>query len=390
MKKQIKYAAVFSGGGFLSSFQLGVVKYLEDNWERLTGQKEMHFDRISAVSGGGTVAMFLAMNNLEMAYHLWLNRVALHGASEIYSSDFIDTHSQSDNLVFKPNLKKIIARLLPDFKINLTLGEKLGAIFSKKKRARITGRILSELQSQLVTAYSNFKSIADNTPLKEKLKLHLDRKAIKNTKFYSGFVSLDTGEYHSVAHDQYASDEDFVNGVLASTSIPLVWDPVKEIKFHKDGKEVISKNNVDGGVRNISPLGDLIKEINEEEDCEYRIFVINCHSKKPKAEDFSNKPIGSILARSIYEIVFNEIFVNDIDHFVQMNHIIAQAKAWDAEIELFNLDRQKIQQFKAVVIDPDPEVDLGNALVANNKLIRKRFDHGVVQASKILGNLTEL
>ena len=384
MTKGTKYALVLSGGGFKAAFQLGVLNYLSDNWTKITGEKKMHFDLIAAVSGGALNGAFVAMDDLKSLNQLWLQRVALHGASEIYRSDFLDAHSQEDHLVFKPNLKKIAKRLIPDFKVRLSLRDKLLALLFKKERKRVSKRILKELQEQIKTGYRNFKSIADNSPLRQKLELYLDRSKMKNTRFIPGFVSLDTGDYHAVDQTAFASEEDFQNAVLASTSIPLVWNPVPSIAFQKDGRTVVSKNNVDGGVRNIAPLADVIYKINEDSDYEYKIIIVNCHSKKPSVESFDNKSAGAILTRSIYEIAFNEIFQNDLDHFLQVNEIVKQAEAWDSEITLFNSQKQPIKAFDAIVIGPDDDADLGNALVANSKLITRRYDHGYAKAAKVL------
>jgi len=384
MTKRTKYALVLSGGGFKAAFQLGVLNYLNDNWQQITGEKKMHFDLIAAVSGGALNGAFVAMDDLKSLNQLWLQRVALHGASEIYRSDFLDAYSQQDHLVFQPNLKKIAKRLIPDFKLRLSLRDKLSALLSKKARKRVSKRILKELQAHIVSGYRNFKSIAENSPLRQKLELHLDRSKMKDTRFFPGFVSLDSGQYHAVDQNAFNSDQDFQNAVLASTSIPLVWNPVPKIGYTKNGKTVVSKNNVDGGVRNISPLADVIYQINQDSESEYKILIVNCHSKHSRPESFDNKSAGAILSRSIYEIAFNEIFQNDLDHFLQVNEIVKQAEAWDGEITLFNSHKQPIKAFDAVVIGPDTDADLGNALVANKKLITKRYDHGYEKAARIL------
>ena len=61
---------------------------------------------------------------------------------------------------------------------------------------------------------SNFKSIADNTPLNDKLKQYLDRSKIKDCIFKCGFVSLNTGTYHGVTQNDFATS----NGLGAGCS----------------------------------------------------------------------------------------------------------------------------------------------------------------------------
>ena len=222
-----------------------------------------------------------------------------------------------------------------------------------------------------------FKSIADNTPLRKKLTEYLNRSKIKGTKFISGFVSLDSGEYHSVLHHQYHSDIDFVNGVLASTAMPMVWSPVDSIRFNTSQGLIDSKNNIDGGIRNVSPLGDVIKLINEDSGSKYKVIVINTNSGVTKPKDFSNQSILSIAFRSLYEIAMTEVFNNDVQFFTKVNHIVKQAEAWDHEITLFNEQNQQIKSFDSVIISPDKGFDLGNPLVANKKLIKNRMEHGM-------------
>lgn len=387
-KKKQKYALVLSGGGFNGAFQLGALNYLNENWYRITGRKEaMHFDVIAGVSTGALNGVMTAMGKLDELNDLWLNRIGKNGVSEIYTSNFIDTNDKSGLLKFKPNLPNLFEEFLPGFKIKTSLKEKVSMLFSKKKRGKVFKRVLSELGNEFSQGIRKFKSIADNSPLRFKLSHLLDRDKIQRTRFLCGFVSLDSGEYHNVEHSQFISDDDFLKGVLASTAMPMIWQPVKQIKFRKNGRLHTSRNNVDGGVRNVSPLGDLIHLINDEEDANYRIIVINCHNELMQNKTFDNEGLGSITARSVYEIAFNEIFRNDIQHFTQVNHLVRQTKAWDNEIALFDKQKRELREFNAVIINPHKDVDLGNALVANEELIEQRMLHGRTMAEFVFNQI---
>lgn len=376
-----KYALVLSGGGFKGAFQVGALRYLKENWKKITGSDEpMRFDIISGVSAGSINGSMLAMGKFGLLEDLW-QLIGENGASEIYTSEFIDTNSKDDKLKFKLDVLALAKRL--NFKINVDLNffDKIGLIFSKNKRKELVQELTRMIGDSLKENYKNFRSVASNKPLLDKLKLYLDRSKINGTTFTTGFVSLNTGTYHSIKQNEFASNEDFVNGVLASTAIPLVWEPVDKVKFVKNGVLQNSHNNVDGGLMNVSPLGDVIRLIEEDsEECNYRVIVVNCNTGIPKYENFSNKGIGAIAARSAYELTLTEIFNNDIEHFIRINDLVKQSKA--AKVELKNSDGRVIKSFEAIIISPDKDIDLGSPLVANVKLIEQRIQHGFDQASK--------
>jgi NTE family protein len=376
-KKQQKIALVLSGGGFNCAFQLGALNYIQKHWKKVTGlSNPMKFDIIAGVSGGALNGALLAMNKLSLLNDLWVNQIGKKGVSEIYTSDIIDTSHKGEQMKLKINMDKLIRNLTPGVETKFTLLNKLGLIFSKRKRKEIIRELLKDLVGNVKLSLPNFKSIADNTPLKKKLEKYLNRDEIKNTTFISGFVSLNSGIYHSVLHHQYKSNTDFVNGVLASTAMPLIWSPVDNINFNSENGLIQSKNNVDGGIRNVSPLGDVIKLINQDKDSQYKVIVINTNSGVPKQKDFANKSIFDIAFRSLYEIVMTEVFNNDIGFFTKVNHIVKQASAWDHEITLFNEKNRQIKSFESIVINPRPDFDLGNPLVANEELISRRMAHG--------------
>ncbi|MBL4862994.1 MAG: patatin-like phospholipase family protein, partial [Crocinitomicaceae bacterium] len=354
MKKKNKLALVLSGGGFNGAFQLGVINYINENWKKITGlSTPMKFDIIAGVSTGALNGSLIAMNKLDLLNDLWIHQIGKNGVTEIYTSDFIDTSSKSDKVKLKIDLRSIGRKLLPELDFKLNFFNKLGLIFSKNKRKQIIKGVLGDIESGFKDSLSKIRSIADNTPLKKKLEKYLDRSAINGTEFLCGFVSLDTGEYHSVMHDEFASEQDFVKGVLASSAIPLIWSPVDSIRFNTQNGTINSLSNVDGGVRNVSPLGDVIKLINKDtEDCHYKIIVINCNSGEAKQKNFAKKSIAAITARSLYDITMTEIFNNDVDHFVKINNLIKQAEAWDNEIVLYSHKKNALKSFDAVIISP--------------------------------------
>ena len=380
--KRVKYALVQGGGGFKGTFQLGALNFINENWKEITGlDTPMSFDINTGVSVGALNGVMIAMGKLPELNNLWLNQVANNGVSEIYTSEFIDTDNDSERLKFKVDVKAIMKKLLPNIEIKLGFFEKLGLVFSRKKRKNILDSMIQKIEIELKTNAAKIDSIADNMPLRRKMEKLIDRSLIKGI-FKCGFASLNTGIYHSVKHSDFLSNEQLINGVMASTSIPAIWKPVESVKFYKDGSVLDSKYNVDGGIMNMSPLGDAIKMINEDqEDCVWKIIVINCHSGVPNIIDASQKSIFQLAARSLYELSLNEIFNNDIDHFLEINRLVKQTQAWDYEIVLHNRLKQVIKNFEAVIINPLPTFDMGNPLVSTKRLVKQRFDQGYIVAA---------
>lgn len=381
-----KFALVLSGGGFNGAFQVGSLKYLSDNWRAITGlATPMKFDLISGVSAGAINGALVAMNELSLLHNLWVNKIGRLGASEIYNSDFIDTHSQSDYLKIRINIKNLAKKFFSKIHLEMSAMDKIALIISQSTRQQVIDKYLQLFYDTVKSQMGEFKAIADNEPLRKKLALYLDRSKIKNTIFTCGFVSLNSGKYHSVKQDDFLSNDDFVGGVLSSSSIPFVWNPVPKVSFNCGQEQILAFNNVDGGVMNVSPLGDVIKLIEEDkEECRYKIFVINCNSGTPKYEDCSESSIGAIISRSFYQLTLTEIFNNDIQHFMQVNDLVKQVEKSGSNLQLKTLNNRPLRSFDAVVISPERGDELGNPLVANEKLIHQRMAQGYQCAKKAI------
>lgn len=386
--KQQKNILVLSGGGFKGAFQVGALETLNANWQKITGlSTPMHFDKISGVSVGALNGVLMAMGQqgFENLLHLWYDLVGVNGVSEIYTSTIVEVieKDKEASLKFKP--EGVVKQLIPEFKVPFNFFKDLPMIFSKKRRVEFLQALQKRILEEVGKSFQNFKGIADNTPLFEKLKKYLDRDKLVS-EFRCGFVSLDTGEYHSVLAHEFETNEDFVKGVLASTVMPIVWTPVDRVVFRKDGKRVIARNCVDGGVKNVTPLGDIIRNMNPEDD--YRIFIINCHDGKIEEDDFDNKNIAQIALRSLQEIAMGEIFNNDLSEFIKINDLVRQ-NAENKALDLFNYswrERKRtdrvLKAFDYVIIEPDTGV-LGNALISTTRIFQKRIEHGKQKAQSI-------
>ena len=378
MKK--KYALVLSGGGFKGAFQMGALNYLKDNWDTINPGQPMKFDIIAGVSVGALNGAMMAMEDQEALNQLWKD-VAKNGVEEIYTSDFIDTQSSSEELKFKLNLKNLKEKFIPNFKIKINLWKGLGLMLSKRKRTRFLEDLVKETEQEFTSNFKHFKAIADNTPLRQKLTNLLDKDKVK-CQFLSGFVSLNNGAYHAVKTEDYTTNEDFINGVLASSAMPVIWKPIDKISFANQEVE----NLVDGGIKNISPLGDVIKAIKKDPESDYTVIIINCSSGKDSFADHQNSNIGKIALRSLNDIALTEIFNNDIDMFMKINQIVEQVERKTPAMRISSSDDANdlgLKSFKSIIIQPDAGA-LGDTLVATEQIINRRILHGGKKTAEAL------
>lgn len=384
-----KYALVLSGGGFKGAFQIGALRHLKKHWHLINpGSSEMKFDVIAGVSVGSLNGVLTASNEFDALEKLWLDIGA--DVENIYTSDFIDTKNQTDELKVKFDLKKLKAKFVPNVDVRISLWKGLGMVFSKSKRKRFIDALLERVEADFSANFKNFRAIADNTPLKNRLDSLLRIDKITDCIFKCGFVSLNDGKYYTYRHTDFQSDADFRNGILASTSMPIVWEPVKEISVIRERNTQVIDQSVDGGIRNVSPLADVIAEINNDDPAhDYTIFIINCSAGEVDYEKYEDANIAGIALRSLNDIAITEIFNNDITEFLRINDIIGQVRSVypDLEIKNYNLREGRttkvLRPFKAFIIQPDPGV-LGNSLVANEPLNFRRIQHGENKAAGAL------
>ena len=83
--------------------------------------------------------------------------------------------------------------------------------------------------------------VYDNTPLRDLIQKNAAGRPFR-VPVHVGRVSLTTGEYESVS----SSDPDFLNAVWESATMPIIWECIG------------LKAYVDGGLRNVTPLGDVL------------------------------------------------------------------------------------------------------------------------------------
>lgn len=243
--------------------------------------------------------------------------------------------------------------------------QRLESLWEDISRDKVmTGRL--NLGSLIKVAFGA-KSIYGNQPLKELIQEVVDPDKIK-VDLMVGAVSLTTGKYVKFTRDT----KGFQEAVLASTAIPGVWEPVNVPT--EDGNQAM----VDGGVRNLSPLGDVLDRDPDE------IVIINCSPRDLAGHQVSLNNALEIAKFSL-ELSMNEVFISDLREFLRINRIVKKAE--DAGITLRKEEgKNKGKKYKAYeckIIEPDE--DLGDTLDFSPQVIDDRMKKGREKAKQILG-----
>ena len=368
MAKQVKTALVLSGGGFKGAFQIGALDYLR---EAGLVDPDLHFDVVAGISAGALNGAFVAARQYDLLKTIW-QRIEEEGSAVIYNSEFL-------NEAGEPQLsyETLKARFFPDYQLKVGLWQGLRLLLSSRQRNRFIEQQLAQVGQEATARLRDFRAIASNQPLAELLRQHLDRSRIPaDVVFTSGFVSLVDGRYYNPKQTDYASNEDFIQGVLASTTVPVVWAPVNGVNL-RDPQPPI-RQLIDGGLKNSSPLGDVIKFMDDEqEDVAYRILIINSSSGQLAVErkEFN---IVEIALRSLTEITLAEIFENDIREFVRVNALVRQAR--EQGVVLRDARGRPLRQFSYKIIQPEEE--LGEVFDATPATLRRRYARGRQRAQE--------
>lgn len=187
------------------------------------------------------------------------------------------------------------------------------------------------------------RSIYDNDPLKAKIAAAYDP---NDTQIHTifGVVSLGSGGYvqHHIAPNTPYNVDASREWLLASTVIPLTFTPTP----------IGTDQFVDGGVRNITPLADVIPFEPEE------IVVVTTERVPLPAQAHTPATIvddGAIVLQTLLA----EIIWNDITWLRTINSLVEQAAAAGVTLRHPRDDRP-LRSFRLTLIMPDE--DLGSAL----------------------------
>jgi NTE family protein len=206
------------------------------------------------------------------------------------------------------------------------------------------------------------KSFFENKPLQRLMAQELDVNQIQ-ADLRIGAVSLTTGEYLIFKPHQ----PEFYDAVLASTVIPVIWTPIDISDQYQQ--------MVDGGVRNISPIGDVLDEEPDE------VVIINCTPQDTPPLTNPLKNVVQIGLRTI-DLMMNEIFINDVNEFIRINALVKQAS--EHGISLHNpKNGREYRHFNYKLVEP--KEPLGDTLDFSQGSIQKSIAEGFKRAREIFG-----
>jgi NTE family protein len=244
----------------------------------------------------------------------------------------------------------------------ISIGAINGAFFAMQKYdeiekiwkdADIDFRKQSRLYSLLRILFSK-RSIYNNSKLKKILDKNWNFEEVK-CDLRVGIVSLFTGEYKIAKSDDDFLKKDFKNAIRASAAIPIAFEPVC----------INGVDYADGGLRNISPLSDVL---NSEPD---EVIIINCNLSRKLLSYNKIENIFNVGLRSL-EIVFDEILYSDVSEFLRINEFVKQAEKFG--VTLRKSDGKPYKYFKACLIEPP--FNLGDTLDFSKESIAKRMEIG--------------
>lgn len=356
-----KLVVILTGGGARGAFQAGVWnRIMTDGINLGDGQQKIGVpDAVFGVSAGALNGAMISMGKNKQLISLW-NTIAGR-PQEIYKSEFL----RSEGNKISVDMDAVGKYLLSD----ITALQKIGLLFRGSRQ-----RVIEQLAAKIKT----LSAVADNSPLFEKVKRLVQVGDVKSTVFQSGFVSLTDGNYYTAKHTDFSSNADFQKAVLASSTMPLIWPPVGEIAT----SQFTVSNAVDGGLRNVNPLGDAVKYVNASDDPdEYYFLIVSTRTASLPAMHETPNVLNTI-GRSIYDIALNEIGDTDASEFLRINRLVKQAER--RNFDLFSESGRKLRAFKVKVIEPLRE--LGGALNFSRSAVMDSFLHGYLTAQRIVSS----
>lgn len=213
----------------------------------------------------------------------------------------------------------------------------------------------------VIKLFFGAKSFYGNKPLHRLLKQELEIEKFV-TDLRVGSVSLVTGEYVEFTKDS----PHFAEVILASTVMPVIWTPVDISPEYR--------SMVDGGVRNISPIGDVLDSDPDE------IVIINCGAEAIDPLAGAPKNVTEIGSRTL-DIMLNELFVSDMNEFVRTNLLVQQASSHG--LTLVNAKGRALKYYECKIIEP--VAPLGDTLDFSQAAIQSSLAAGEERARQVLG-----
>jgi NTE family protein len=253
----------------------------------------------------------------------------------------------------------------------VSVGSLNGAMLSMGKYARLEEIWSTSSNSIVYTGKLNLwallrmvfgaKGALSNEPLKKLIETEWDPSQVR-VPVIVGVVSMRTGGYRMFA----PADGDFPRAVLASTTMPVYWEPIKGGADFDD--------MVDGGLRNISPLGAVL---DADPD---RVVIINCEPKEPDRHPQAFPNALKLFERTM-EILLSEIIHTDIEEFLRINRNVQEAAK--AGFTLHHESGRTYKYFEAIVVQPP--ASLGDVVDFSASESKRRMEIGRQAAMAAVG-----
>ena len=200
--------------------------------------------------------------------------------------------------------------------------------------------------------------IYDARALRKTIEKHVAGRPFRIPLFV-GRVSLTSGVYEIVSST--VPEREMLDAIWHSATMPVIWEPVGTGAW------------VDGGLRNVTPLGDAL------DHNPTALVVINCSPDQPERSE-PPKDIIAVAKRAINDIATNEIMVNDVREFVRINQLVRQARKKGFTLE--REDGTPYHDYDIAVIRPT--IPLGDTLDFSPEVIEQRLEAGRAAAREFL------
>lgn len=253
----------------------------------------------------------------------------------------------------------------------VSVGALNGAMLAMKKYDRLLEVWNTISDDQVYTGGFNLLSVVKllfgarsfygNQPLQRMLAQEFEPQSI-HADLRVGAVSLITGEYIEFRGDDPALER----AVLASTVMPIIWEPVKVSDQHSE--------LVDGGVRNLTPVGDVLDTSPDE------VVIINCNPQASEPLPGPPKDVVKIGLRTL-DIMLNELFISDVREFVRINHLVKEAEEQGVTLHHPESGRP-LKYFDCKIIEP--QNPLGETLDFSQEALQRSLKAGVERARQVL------
>jgi NTE family protein len=219
------------------------------------------------------------------------------------------------------------------------------------------------LWSGLKILFRGDRSFYDNEPLKQQILREVEPDKFQ-VDLRIGAVSLQSGEYVIFK----PGDPHLAETILASTVMPIIWTPVDISPEYQ--------SMVDGGVRNASPLGDVLDADPDE------IVVINCGCRTPEPHTEPPRTIVEVGGRML-SIMLNEMFVGDMQEFLTINALVKEAA--EHGVTLHHRSGRPLKYVELKIVEPNHDSDLGDTLDFSQPSVQRGMRAGRERAEQVLG-----